>query len=126
MNKTNFLFIVICVFFIISANFAEAKIPVVNGTTTQLVKEKMTTCTKQGIQLAVEGLKNLQVIVFNFYSTKVAPKTDFWVMDIITRFKAGILSSVKEKLDTWFNNLQEKFLHPKNSASLRQGIGVFI
>lgn len=133
MNKIKFLFFIVCLLFIAQTNYIKAnpltsseQNPIVNGTTTQLIKEKITTCSKQGITLAIEGLKNLQTIVYNFYSTKVAPKTDFWVRDLTTRLKAGVLSAITEKINNWFNDLQEKILHPKSSAKLGEGIGVFI
>lgn len=124
MNKIKFLFLIICIFFVMGANYIQAKVfptnlelsSVVNSTTTQVAKEKITTCTKQGITLAIESLKNLQTIVYNFYSTKVAPKTDFWVRDLATRLKAGVLSTVTEKINNWFNNLQEKFLNQSKTS----------
>ena len=108
--------ILILVCFFMQANFVLAKNLEINGTTTQLIKEKMTTCTKRGIDMAVEGLKNLQAIAFNFYTTKVAPKADFWVRDITTKIKAGILSSIKEKILNFFNQAEEKFLRPKQEG----------
>lgn len=103
--RNKILFFATCAIFILCSNFVRAEFAPID---IKNASQEGSRYLNEGIKSTVELLKDFQKIIFNFYSTKIAPRVNFWARDLFARFKAGIISTISQKLsELWTQSIEK-------------------